>query len=482
MVGAGPGDPGLLTVKAKELIETADVIVYDRLVGKKIMEMIPPAAQKINVGKNVGDHPVPQEEINQILLREALAGKRVVRLKGGDPFVFGRGGEELELLRDNDVDFQVVPGITSSIAVPAYGGIPVTHRDFCSSLHIITGHKKADEKLVLDYESLVKLKGTLIFMMSVSNIEEIAKGLKDAGMDKDMPCAVIENGTRTNQRTFVGKLDNIAGLAIENRVISPAVFLVGKVCQLSEGFNWFDHMKLKGKRILITQPEQSQSRLDKGLRELGAETRLYPTIETESVKITDLNLKAGDIAVFTSKAGVKSFFQWLDEKNMDTRSLYGIRFAVVGPATGAALKEKGINYDYMPEEYYGKSLGEGMVKSGFITKEDNVVLLRGNISDDDIVNVLNREGIKYRDYVVYETRYIDGLKEISSQDYDYITFTSKSCIEGFVRTQGRKEFRGYKALCIGTKTGELAKELGFETIVADKATIEMMIEKIVEIG
>lgn len=482
LVGAGPGDIGLLTIKGKELIETADVVVYDRLVGKKIMEIIPEGTEKINVGKNVGDHPVPQHEINKILLREALKGKKVVRLKGGDPFVFGRGGEELELLRDNDVEFQVIPGITSSISAPAYGGIPVTHRDFCSSLHIITGHKKADEELILDYEALVRLNGTLIFMMSVSNIGEIANGLKNAGMDGEMPCAIIENGTRSNQRTFVGKVSDIEEIAKANKVISPAVFMVGKVCQLSEGFDWFGKLKLKGKKILITQPEQSKSKLDKGLRALGADTDLYPTIRTKSIKIKDLTLKEKDVIVFTSKAGVKSFFKWLDENDMDVRDLHGMRFSVVGPGTGAALKEYGIKYDYMPKEYYGKTLGEGMVDDGFINKEDNVILLRGNISDNDIIKVFDNRGINYKNYVVYETEYIDGLPKVEKDHYDYITFTSKSCVDGFVKTQGKVDFGGYRALCIGHKTAELAEEFGFDTIVSDEATIDMMIKKLVESG
>ena len=222
LVGAGPGDKELLTVKAARLIREAQVVVYDRLVSESIMELIPETAERIDVGKNVGNHPVPQHEINGILLREALAGKKVVRLKGGDPFVFGRGGEELELLSDNGVDFEVVPGITSSIAVPAYGGIPVTHRDFCSSLHIITGHARAGAELAIDFDALVRLKGTLIFMMSVSTVGRIASGLMAAGMERDMPCAVIENGTRAAQRKFVSDLEHIEGVVREHQVKSPA--------------------------------------------------------------------------------------------------------------------------------------------------------------------------------------------------------------------------------------------------------------------
>ena len=239
LVGAGPGDKELLTTKAVRLIKEADVVVYDRLVSESIMELIPEDKELIDVGKNAGDHPVPQHEINRILLREGQKGKKVVRLKGGDPFVFGRGGEELELLCEAGVPFEVVPGITSSIAVPAYAGIPVTHRDFCSSLHIITGHARAGAELSIDYEALVRLKGTLIFMMSVSTVGQIASGLMEAGMEETMPCAVIENGTYAGQRKFVSDLAHIEETVKKNQVKSPAVIAVGKVCALSDRFDWF---------------------------------------------------------------------------------------------------------------------------------------------------------------------------------------------------------------------------------------------------
>ena len=260
LVGAGPGDKELLTVKAVRLIEEADVIVYDRLVSESIMELIPDCCRRIDVGKNVGNHPVPQHEINKILLREAQAGQKVVRLKGGDPFVFGRGGEELELLADNGIPFEVVPGITSSISVPAYAGIPVTHRDFCSSLHIITGHAKEGADLAIDFDALVRLKGTLIFMMSVSTVGRIAKGLLLAGMEEDMPCAVIENGTYTKQRKFISDLAHIEEAVRRNGVKSPAVIAVGRVCSLSDRFDWFDGRPLKGRRILVTQPKSKASK------------------------------------------------------------------------------------------------------------------------------------------------------------------------------------------------------------------------------
>ncbi len=485
LVGAGPGDPELLTLKAARLIAEADVVVFDRLVGEKIMDMIPESAQRIDVGKNVGDHPVPQSEINKILLREALEGKKVVRLKGGDPFVFGRGGEELELLAENNVEFQVVPGITSSISAPAYGGIPVTHRDFCSSLHIITGHAKAGAELTIDFEALVRLKGTLIFMMSVGTVGMIAKGLIAAGMEKDMPCAIIENGTRPEQRKFVADLETIEKVASENQVKSPAVIMVGKVCSLSDSFDWFGKLPLKGKRILVTQPEKKASRLDEGLRRLGAYTRLYPTIRTEYIRPINPQLEDKNVLVFTSVEGVNSFFDWLKETGQDTEILSTKRFACVGPTTAGALEERGIKCDFMPREYYGKDLGEEMVSTGFVGRTSKVLLLRADIGSEDILSVFEKAGIWYEDYPVYETKYIEQTEPVRPEDWDCITFTSKSCVEGFVRTQskagaGEADFAGIKAVCIGEKTAEIARGYGFETIVSQEATIEKMVEKIIE--
>ena len=239
LIGAGPGDPGLLTVKGRDCLVKADVVVYDRLVGPKILEMIPESAERIDVGKNSGHHPVPQPEISRILLEKALEGKRVARLKGGDSFVFGRGGEELELLAAHGVPFEVVPGVTSAFAGAAYAGIPVTHRDYCASVHLITGHRQKNGALSIDYEALNRLKGTLVFMMSVANIDEIAQGLMAAGMSPDMPCALVENGTLPSQRKCLTTLALAARKVQEAQIHSPALFIVGRVCLLSETMDWF---------------------------------------------------------------------------------------------------------------------------------------------------------------------------------------------------------------------------------------------------
>lgn len=544
LVGAGPGDGGLMTIKGRELLQKADVVVYDRLVGQEVMDMIPDDTEKVDVGKNAGSHPVPQKRINEILAEHASAGKTVVRLKGGDPFVFGRGGEEIELLQQEHIDFEVVPGITSSIAAPAYAGIPVTHRDLCSSLHIITGHARAGAELKIDFGSLVKLEGTLIFMMSVSSSGMIAQGLMDAGMSDEMPCAVIENGTLPHQRKFVSTIGKLSDTVAENKVHSPAVIVVGKVCSLSDRLDWFSSMPLFGRKILVTQPQGRASRMAGGLRSMGAEAVLYPCIKTEDIRpleipgFEDLNdpsdadLRNGrkdgsrpadaigsrpadtissrpaDTIVFTSAAGVRSFCEWLLEQGSDMRSLRGCRIACIGSATAGALKNYGLKADFVPSVYSGKALGEEMVSSGFVNRDSRVLLLRTDAASPDVTEVLDEAGIRYEDIPVYTTKLLkhDAIKDLGS--YDFVTFTSRSCVNGFVRSQTcgadedgdgssdvsgppaskqgealktgeavqHKAFSGIKALCIGAQTAAEAEKYGFEVTVSEKATIESMLE------
>ncbi len=491
LVGAGPGDGGLMTIKGKELIEKADVIVYDRLVGPEIMAMIPGNAELIDVGKNAGNHLVSQEKINQILLDQAKAGKMVVRLKGGDPFVFGRGGEELELLHENGIGFEVVPGITSSISAPAYGGIPVTHRDFCSSLHIITGHAKAGAELKIDFDALVRLNGTLVFMMSVSTLDRIADGLMGAGMDPDMPAAIVERGTMPDQRTFTAPLAKICHVARENDVHSPAIILVGKVCSLSDKFDWFSKRPLLGKRVVVTQPTARNSRLAGGLRELGAEVIMYPCIETEAIRpllVPEVEEGTGepfDTIVFTSAEGVRSYCDWLLEIGLDIRSLAGINIACIGSATAAVLREYGLTADFIPTVYSGETLGREMVESGFVNKDSKVLLLRTTAASYDVTDALSEAYIPFTDYPVYETRMVPqpALEEMGP--VDFLTFTSRSCVEGFMRSQcgsadAPERFEGIPALCIGERTAEAAAGQGFDITISEDATIDSMLIKAVE--
>lgn len=480
LVGAGPGDAGLLTVKALETIKKADVVVYDRLVSPNIMDTIPEGAELINVGKNVGDHPVPQERINEILFEEVQKGKTVVRLKGGDSFVFGRGGEELEKIAEHNLNFEVIPGIVSGISVPCYAGIPVTHRDYCSSLHLITGHARKGGELNIDFDAIKRLNGTLIFMMSVGTIGKIADGLIAAGMDINMPCAVIENGTYTYQRKFVSDLANIAQVVKQNKVISPAIIVVGKVCALSNSFDWFSNQPLKNKQILITRPKAGASKLAKELKAAGAGVTEYPCIKTTEMQVSIPDISDYNTIVFTSAVGVNAFFKSLFNDKKDVRSLYNKRFAVIGSETGAELLKYGIVADFTPSIFEGEVLAKEMIASGFVTKTDKLFVPRVKVGAPEITTVLAENDIEFLDYPVYETNFVAN-KAINVQEYDYVTFTSKSCVDGFKACVGNEDFSGVKAICIGTKTAKCAKAIGFETITSEVATIKSMVEKILSL-
>lgn len=490
LVGAGPGDAGLLTIKGKLLLESAEVVVFDRLVSSEILGMIPATAEKINVGKNVSNHPVPQNRINEILLEKGKQGKLVVRLKGGDPFVFGRGGEELELLRDNNIPFEIVPGITSAIAAAAYAGIPVTHRDFCSSLHIITGHAKEGGELCIDFEALTRLNGTLVFMMSVGSIKAISDGLISAGMEGDTPVGVIENGTRLNQRSFVGTLLNIADIISDNKVMSPAAIIVGRVCSLSEGFDWFSELQgyeakkpLHGCNVLVTRPQANNSRLAEQLLEAGAAVTLYPCIRTQTVDFP-LEIDGINGIAFTSAVGVECYFKKLEELSLDTRYLSGVKVFAVGSQTAAELKRYGIRADFIPSVFDGEHLARELLQNGLVKEGDRVAIYRARKASNELINILNSNGVKTLDVTVYETEYTQK-EGIALDEFDYVTFTSASCVEGFLSSN---EAVGISigastptAICIGEQTKKATDRLGMKTVMADNATIDDMVKKLIEL-
>lgn len=281
LVGAGPSDAGLMTLKGKAVLEQADVVVYDALVSASVLAMIPEQAQTVYVGKRSGHHSVPQPQINQILLEQAQQGKRVVRLKGGDPFLFGRGGEELELLREHNIPFEVVPGITSAIAVPAYNGIPVTHRDYCSSVHIITAHSKQDGELNIPFPALCQLHGTLVFLMGVTSMERICRGLLQAGMDAQTPAAILQEGTSAAQRRVVATLSTLVERAQQEKIQAPAVLVIGKVCQLADQLSWTQLRPLDKVRVILTRPKELVSRMADRLYQLGAQVIELPSISLQ---------------------------------------------------------------------------------------------------------------------------------------------------------------------------------------------------------
>ena len=480
LVGAGPGDPGLLTQKGRQAIENAQVVVYDRLVTPAILSLIPRDAEKINVGKESSNHLVPQEEINRILLRKAQEDKRVVRLKGGDPFLFGRGGEELELLEAAGIPFQVVPGVTSALSVPAYAGIPVTHRDFCSSVHIITGHARAGAELHIDFEALRRTGGTLVFLMSVSSLPRICRGLLDAGMAPDMPAAVVERGTLPRQRKLVSTLEKLPSEAEKAGVKSPAIIVVGKVCALSSRFDWFDGLPMKGKTVVVTRPEDRSGTLTQRLRELGAEVVDYPCIRTvareENPELEEAmeNLSRYRCLVFTSPAGPEIFFRRLRAAGRDARALSGLTLAAIGPKTAKAMERFGVTADLVPETYDSDHLAKALE-----AVEGPVLLCRASRGSTALPEMLERKGIPFADVPVYDTVYaapapqkVDALLGETL----LVTFTSASTVRGFVESLPGRDLKNVIGCCIGKQTEAEAKKYGLATVVSQEATMESLVE------
>lgn len=498
LVGAGTGDIGLLSIKGMKVLQEAEAVVYDALVSLEVLAHLPKDAEWINVGKRSSHHLVPQEEINQILLRKAKEGKRVVRLKGGDPFVFGRGGEELELLSQEGIPFEVVPGITSSIAVPAYNGIPVTHRNYTSSFHVITGHKKKNEALDINFRALVQLNATLVFLMGVGALETICNSLMEAGMEPDMPAAICERGTTFGQRRAVGKVGTLNMEAAKAEIKSPAVIVVGKVCTLEQDFAWLEKKPLFGKQILITRPRERTSILAEKLRKLGAQVVEMPSIDTVPVsKLENAHLEKKFIqsieaftkesrkvcAVFTSPQGVKHFFGQLKEQKVDMRSLLAnekLTFGVIGTGTRKALEEYNIFPDYMPEEYSAEAFGKLLKET--LDGETKVYIFRALQGSPSLTEQLEEARIAYEDVAVYETVYeqAHGLTEKIEQAFldgemSYVTFTSASTVKGFVKTLKHIDYTKVNAVCIGAKTAEEAEKYGMQIQISKEASIDSMV-------
>lgn len=480
LVGAGPGDPGLLTRKGLEAISQAEVVVFDRLVGPEILGLIPENAEKIDVGKQASNHPVPQYRINQILMEKALEGKRVVRLKGGDPFLFGRGGEELELLKEHGISFQEVPGVTSALSVPAYAGIPVTHRDYCSSVHIITGHAKAGTELKIDFDALRRTKGTLVFLMGVTALPMICKGLLDSGMDGDMPAAVIERGTLPRQRKVVSTLAELPKAAEDAKIVSPAIIVVGRVCGLSDSFDWFDNLPLKGREIIVTRPAERNGSLCGKLSALGASVTAYPCIRTvERVNNPELDTAIGKLndfrwLVFTSPAGPGIFFKHLRKQHMDARALAGLKIAAIGPKTAAEVEKFGVLADLVPETYDSDHLAQAMAGV-----EGSVLLCRASEGSDALPRLFAEKGISFADIACYDTVYeapnSDSVKELVESGA-IVTFTSASTVRGFARSLPDADYSNIIGCCIGRQTAAEAEQYGIPVRIAEKATMDSLIE------
>ena len=486
LVGAGPSDPGLFTLKGQKVLLRAEVVVYDALVGQGVLRMIPAEAKLIDVGKRAGHHKRSQEEINQILVKEAQQGKRVVRLKGGDPFLFGRGGEELELLTKNGIPYEVVPGVTSALSVPAYNGIPVTHRDYCSSLHIITGHKRQGENYNIDFQALVRTNGTLVFLMGVSALEDICHGLMEHGMDGNIPAAILQKGTTAKQKRIVATVNTICREVKRQGVETPAIIVVGKVCALAEEFAWQEKLPLAGKKILVTRPRELSSAMAEKLRDKGAEVlelpaiRTVPIIPNERLQECIMKLERYHWIVFTSPTGVRVFFEILKETGKDIRSMAGAKIAAIGSGTGKALEERGIFAEIIPEVYDARALGKELAAA--CRPGESILIPRASLGSLELVREIHKaEGVVIEDVAIYDTLYetqelIDEKEEFEQGYVDYAVFTSASTVRGFAETVKGLDYALVHAVCIGRQTKAAADALGMRTTMAEKATMDSMVE------
>ena len=485
LVGAGPGDPGLFTLRGREVLAGADVVVCDALVGPGVLTMIPETARLIYAGKRAGNHALPQEEINRILLEEARQGRKVVRLKGGDPFLFGRGGEELELLAAHGIPFEVVPGVPSALAVPAFQGIPVTHRDFCSSVHIVTGHRRKGAEADVDYSALVRTGGTLVFLMGAAALPDICRGLLAAGMDETTPAAVLERGATARQRRIAGTLGTLEEICGKTEVRTPAVIVVGQVCALAEDFAWYDKRPLAGVRVLVTRPRERSAGLTDLLRQRGAEVWEAPAIRTAPIAVnkalTDsihkLEEKGFDWLVFTSPSGVHIFFNALFEHS-DVRALGGVKIAVIGQGSKDALEKYGVKADFIPSVYDGETLGRELADA--LSPGARVLIPRAAMGNRELVEELGKaEDAVIDDIAAYDTlpvssSVLDEKSLLETGEVDFVTFTSASAVRGFAGGLETLDFSKVNAVCIGKQTRAAAEALGMRTWMARQATMEAL--------
>ena len=475
LVGAGPGDPGLLTTRAAQLIATADLIATDALVSREIAALFPKETQVVYVGKRASAHTLPQDQINQLLVEEAKKGKRVVRLKGGDPFVFGRGGEEAEELVDAGVEFEIVPGISSSIAGPAYAGIPVTHRAHATSVTLVTGHE-SEESTGIQWAALAQLNGTIVFMMGLANLPLIARKLREHGVPGTRRAAVVSHATRPEQRTVAGTLDDIEARAAEAKIEPPALIVVGEVVQLHDTINWFESKPLFGRRVVVTRAREQASDLKRLFEESGAQVVQFPTIEIVPPQSWDSLDRAvdeqWDWLIFTSTNGVSAFFERLFARGKDVRSI-SARVAAVGESTAASLRAHGIAPDIVPDKFLSSALIPLLPEH-----PGRVAIVRAQEGRDDLLDALRERGAEVHLAVAYRNVPVAHEKD-ELHDIDIVTFTSASTVDNFFASGGNAN--GALVASIGPITSEAIRRHGRAVDVeAPAATIQALHDAVVE--
>jgi uroporphyrinogen III methyltransferase/synthase len=483
LVGAGPGDPGLMTRRSLGLIAEADAILYDRLIPPGALEGARPGAELRYVGKEPGAPALAQEEINALLVELGRAGKRVVRLKGGDPFVFGRGGEEAEALAAAGVPFEVVPGVTAGVAAPAYAGIPVTHRDAASAVAFVTGHEDPEKpESALDWEALARFPGTLVLYMGVKNLPLISERLIAAGRDRDEPAAVVERGTRPDQRTITDTLAGLPARVSAEGIRPPAITLIGPVAAMSDTLGWLERRPLRGQVVAVTRARAQASGLAARLSGLGAEVIEAPVIRIESRPLEGPLLEAvsriADYALIclTSPNGVRLIFEALGETGRDTRALAGATVAAIGPGTAAELDRHGVRADIVPERFVAEGLVEAL--AGVPVEGQRVLVARAAEARSVLPDALRERGAEVDEVALYETVAEQLSPEQRNQlgGATYVTFTSSSTVRFFIQAGGELP-PSARLVSIGPVTSETARERGLTVHVeAERHDIDGLVE------
>ena len=499
LVGAGPGDPGLITVRGKMLLEKAEVVFYDYLASPKLLKHVPTSSERIYVGKKGNcKHAHTQEEINQMLVDHARAGKMVVRLKGGDPFIFGRGGEEIQELHAEGIDFEIVPGVTSATAAATYAGIPITHRDYTASVAFLTGHESpTKERSNLDWSKLATGVGTIVVYMGIKNLPIIVDKLISHGRDPETPVAVVRWASTPEQRSVVGTLATITDVVRENGIMPPSLIIVGEVVNLRGVIGWYEKRLLFGKKIIVNRTREQASDLVAGLEEYGANCLEYSTINilpVDSYEILDSELERLEEyhwILFTSLNSVKYFFERLLAKGLDARDLKGPDIAAVGRSTAELLLHYGVKADLIPKVFTGEGLAESLLDQG--VEGRNILIPRAQQGREILPETLRGAGAQVTIAPVYKNCPAEGDRERLRKEFqdgcvDMITFTSSSTVRNFLTMLGCKDreelqslLSGVKITSIGPITSKMVTDNGLQVDVQPEVyTIDDMISAIID--